>query len=99
VLVIWEPMYPGDSRDAIDTRLFADRRVTSFWDPHEISGKWFGNHRVGAIEGGVVWDAFYAFEPSARWGGRPDQVVATGAPIIGGADTLQDEFVPLLGRS
>jgi hypothetical protein len=96
VLVIWEPMYPGDSRGAIDARLFADRRVTSFWDPDEISGKWFGNHRVGEIEGGIVWDAYYAFEPSTHWRARPNQVVATGAPIIGGVDTLQHRFVPLL---
>jgi cytochrome c biogenesis protein CcdA len=65
-------------------------------DPDEISGKWFGNHRIGEIEGGIVWDAYYAFEPSTHWGARPDQVVATGAPIIGGVDTLQGRFVPLL---
>jgi hypothetical protein len=92
-------MYPGDSRGAIDAGLFADRRVTSFWDPHEISGRWFGTHRVGDIEGGIVWDAFYAFAPSTRWEGRPSSVVATGAPIIGGVDTLQHRFVPLLGDS
>jgi hypothetical protein len=92
-------MYPGDSRGAIDDRLFADGRVTSFWDPHEISGKWFGNNRVGQIEGGIVWDAFYAFAPATGWEGRPNHVVATGAPIIGGVDTLQDRFVPLLNAS
>ena len=92
-------MYPGDSRGAIDAGLFADRRVTSFWDPDTISGKWFGKHRVGDIEGGIVWDAFYAFAPSTHWEGRPSEVVATGAPIIGGVDTLQQQFVPLLRDS
>ena len=99
MLVIWEPMYPGDSRDTIDGRLFDDRRVTSFWDPHEISGRWFGDHRVGELEGGIVWDAYYAFEPTTRWDTRPDHVVATGAPIIGGTGALKDDFVPLLGGS
>lgn len=99
MLVIWEPMLAGDSRRSIDTGLFDDRRVTSFWDPQRISGRWFGNHRVGDIEGGIVWDAFYAFAPATRWGARPSQVVATGAPIIGGVDTLQARFVPLLGSS
>lgn len=99
MIVIWEPMYPGDSRGAIDTGLFADRRVTSFWDPHEISGRWFGNNRVGTIEGGIVWDAYYGFAPATRWEQRPTQVVATGAPIIGGTDSLQDQFVPLLHDS
>jgi hypothetical protein len=97
--VIWEPMYPGDSRGRIDADVFADRRVTSFWDQDEISGKWLGSHKVGAIEGGIVWDAYYAFGPDTHWEARPGQVVATGAPIIGGVDTLQDRFVPLLGSS
>ena len=30
---------------------------------------------------------------------RPHEVVTTGAPIIGGVDTLQDQFVSLLGGS
>jgi hypothetical protein len=99
VLVIWEPMYPGDSRSKIDQQLFDDQRVTSFWDPHEVSGTWFGKNGVSEIEGGIVWDAFYAFAPATRWDDRPDHVVASGAPIIGGVDTLQDQFVPLISDS
>jgi cytochrome c biogenesis protein CcdA len=48
---------------------------------------------------GIVWDAFYAFAPATRWGAWPSDVVATGAPIIGGVDKLQARFVPLLGGS
>ena len=99
MIVIWEPMYPGDSRSAIDPALFDDPRVTRFWDPGEISGRWFGRHRVGHVEGGTVWDAYYAFAAKARWGGPPGPAVATGAPIIGGVDALQAQFVPLLGDS
>ena len=67
MIAVWEPLYPGDARSKIPTKLFADPRVVSFWDPHEISGIWFGNEHVGA-PAGVVWDAYYAFAPSARWG-------------------------------
>jgi hypothetical protein len=95
VLVIWEPMYPGDARDRIDARLFQDPRVTSFWDPREISGRWFGDHRLGDLEG-IVWDAYYAFAPTARWDALPNQLVATGAPIIGGVDALEHEFASRL---
>jgi hypothetical protein len=98
VLVLWEPMYPGDARDQIDTSLFDDPRVTSFWDPHEISGRWFGDHRLGDLEG-IVWDAYYAFAPETRWQRLPNHLVATGAPIIGGVDGLQRNFVPRLGDS
>ena len=97
VIVVWEPMYPGDTRqDAVDNDVFDDPRVTSFWDPTEISGKWYGQHEGDASEGPIVWDAFYAFKPSARWPGRPTDIVAAGAPIIGNVEALQRTFVPML---
>jgi hypothetical protein len=97
VVVVWEPMYPGDTRaDAVENAVFDDPRVTSFWDPHEISGRWLGKRSGDPSEGLIVWDAFYAFAPSAKWNDPPTRVVATGAPIIGGVDSLQREFVPLL---
>ena len=97
VVVVWEPMYPGDSRAAaVDNRVFADPRVTSFWDPHEISGKWLGRRVADAAQGVIVWDAFFAFPPSARWSDPPAHVVASGAPIIGGVGSLQRHFLPLL---
>lgn len=84
VVVVWEPMYPGDTRaDAVDDRVFADPRVTSFWDPHEISGRWLGRRVADAAQGVIVWDAFYAFyafPPAARWSDPPTRVVAAGAP-------------------
>jgi hypothetical protein len=92
MLVIWEPMYPGDARAKVDPRLFRDPRVTSFWDPEEVSGRWFGDHRLGGIPG-VVWDAYYAFGPAARWDRLAGTLVATGAPIIGATPRLQQNFV------
>ena len=89
-------MYPGDSRGAVDASLFADPRVTTFWDPHEISGRWLGRRRIGGLDEGIVWDAFYAFAPATRWSDRPDHLIATGAPIIGGVDALERVFLPLL---
>jgi hypothetical protein len=95
VLVVWEPMYPGDTRqDAVDNQVFDDPRATSFWDPTEISGKWFGQ-REG--DGSIVWDAFFAYKPSARWPGKRAEIVAAGAPIIGNVEALQRKFVPMLG--
>jgi hypothetical protein len=97
VIVVWEPMYPGDTRqDAVENEVFDDPRVTSFWDPTEISGKWFGEREAGGSDGPIVWDAFYAFNASARWGAGRTEIVAAGAPIIGNVDALQRQFVPLL---
>jgi hypothetical protein len=98
VFAIWLPMLAGDSKGAIDRRMFADARATVFWDPHRIAGNWFGGHAVGGLggDGLTVWDAFYGFRGSARWAATPTGVVATGSDIIGNTGRLEDEFVPLL---
>lgn len=99
VIVIWEPMLAGDSRDAIDAALFDDRRVTVFWDPQRISGTWLGEEKLGGLGEPVVWDAFYAFPATARWASRPDHLISSGSPIIGATDALQNDFVPLLAAT
>jgi hypothetical protein len=98
VVVLWEPMYPGDTRqDAVTNKVFDDPRVTSFWDPHEISGRWFGQHAVGNVERGqIVWDAYYAFGPAARWDHLPDHLLAARGPIIDGTDALERSLIPTL---
>jgi hypothetical protein len=98
VIVVWEPMYPGDTRqDAVEDKVFGDPRVTSFWDPHEISGRWFGERALGNLKGGqIVWDAYYAFGPAARWDRLPDHLLTSGAPIIGGTDALKRYLIPVL---
>jgi hypothetical protein len=96
MIVLWEPMYPGDARNEIPTNFFTDSRVTSFWDPDEISGRWFGDRSLGGLSG-IVWDAYYAFGSTASWGtGTPDHLVASGSDIIGSTDPLAHSFVPLL---
>ena len=97
MIVLWEPMYPGDARAKIPTAFFAaDPRVKSFWDPTEISGRWFGDHSLGGLQG-IVWDAYYAFAPSAHWGtGVPTHLVASGSDIIGNTNGLQHSFLPLI---
>ena len=89
-------MYPGDSRARVDAKLFDDPRVTTFWDPHEISGRWFADQSGDQVPGGIVWDAYYASAPTTRWEHVPNHPVAAGAPIIGGVDALQRSFVARL---
>lgn len=99
MIVLWEPMYPGDTRAKIPTRLFADPRVANYWDPHEISGTWLANHPFAGLGGGgIVWDAYYAFPVGSRWPADaiPNHAVAAGSDIIGSTDGLQHSFAPLL---
>ena len=94
-------MLYGDSRSAIDSRVLDDPRVISLWDPHKISGTWFANHALAGLGGRgggyVVWDAYYAFQPSASWRGlAPTGAVAAGSDIIGNTGGLAQHFIPLL---
>lgn len=95
-------MYPGDARGKIPTGLFSgDQRVTSFWDPTEISGRWLADHPFAGLGGnGIVWDAYYAFPAGAHWPADtiPSDAVAAGSDIIGSTDALQHSFLPLLGK-
>jgi hypothetical protein len=103
MIVLWEPMYPGDARGEIPTSFFAgDPRVTSYWDPREISGRWFAEHPFAGLGGGgIVWDAYYAFPAGARWRAdtTPAPVAAAGSDIVGSTGALQHSFVPLLEES
>jgi hypothetical protein len=98
LLAVWLPMLGGDSKAAINRRMFDDPRAINFWDPDRIAGDWFGRHAVGGLGGGgyTVWDAFYGFRSSARWTSTPTDVVATGSDIIGNTAALDRKFVPLL---
>lgn len=95
VIVLWEPMYPGDSYAGIDRTMFADRRAINLWDPHEISGRWFGTF-AGGGGGTVAWDRFYGYSADARWTTAPSGLVVTGHPIIGATSDLERAFLPLL---
>lgn len=94
-------MLYGDSPGSIDSAVLDDPRVISFWDPHRISGTWFANNGVaglGGSGGNVVWDAYYAFQPSASWHQpKPSGAVAAGSDIIGNTAELAHRFIPLLG--
>jgi hypothetical protein len=100
VIAIFEPMLGDDSRSAIDRNVLDDPRVISLWDPRRISGSWFADHPLAGLGGGggyVVWDAYYAFNPSATWQHpEPTGAVAAGSVIIGNTPGLLHHFVPLL---
>jgi hypothetical protein len=93
-------MLAGDSAAAIDSTILDDPRVISFWDPQRISGTWFANHPLAGLGGGgIVWDAFYAFRPSATWRRAvPTGTVAAGSDIIGDTSGLSRHFIALLSR-
>jgi hypothetical protein len=63
--------------------VLADSRVTQYWDPGQVTGHWFGDHVNG---GGLAWDVYFLYGPSARWDAGPPQ--SSGGSVIGSADQL-----------
>jgi hypothetical protein len=91
-------MLPGDSRSDVDTGTIDDPRATQLWDGDHVIGRWLADHRTGDLErgGGVVWDAFLGFSPSARWRAQPTGLLTAGSTIIDNTDALERDFLPLL---
>jgi hypothetical protein len=87
------PVLAGDSREAWNRDVLADRRVTQLWDQNQTVGSWLQQH------GGAFWDAFLVYRPTARWSAHPTAPVAEGSPIIGSTDALERALTPLLQRS
>ena len=90
VLVVWLPMLNGDSQQMIDQQVLADHRVTYFWDPGRVMGRWFSDHVTG--DPGPTWDAFFLYGPQARWGTVPGPLIGSGSTVIGSRDELLAAF-------
>jgi hypothetical protein len=90
-------MLVGDSRSAWDSNVLDDPRVTEFWDGDRIAGRWF-DHWLGQLDapGGIAWDVYYAFPPSATWSDEPTRLLAAGSDIIDNTSGLEHRFLPLL---
>ncbi|HET7571585.1 MAG TPA: hypothetical protein VFJ77_02830 [Gaiellaceae bacterium] len=100
MFAIWVNTMPGDSRSAWPKTMFRDARVSSYWDPADRVGRWFGVNGTGGIGTRtvpVVWDAYFAYGPDARWQDAPTEPVVAGSEIISHTQELTDRFVPLLG--
>jgi hypothetical protein len=93
VYAVWLPEL-GGSRDAWSSSVLPDRRVVSYWDGDERVALWYASHVVD--QPGIVWDAFFLYGPSARWGSTPGPLVAGGGTVIGESERLQAAIRPLL---
>lgn len=97
LMVVWFDMLPGDGRQMTDLRLLAGGHVTNYWDQQHVVGSWFAQNVSGhdlAENGGVAWDAWFLYSPSAHWGSAP---VDAGSSVAGTTDRLSAALQPYLG--
>jgi hypothetical protein len=86
------PALAGDSQTAWDAHVLADPRVSQLWDAHQLFGRWLQAH------GGAFWDTFLLYGPTARWRTKPTTPLASGSPIVGATDQLEQRLLPLIGQ-
>ncbi len=99
VYAVWQPMLPTDSRFTRRESLLADPRVVHLWDRDKAVGRWFATYRGpqnDCFMGEVAWDLFYLFGADARWGERPDSLVACAGPVIEQSGKLAHAIRPFV---
>ena len=88
VYAIWIGYYPWDSKGDIDPGILRDSRVTQFWDPDKVVGKWFADQVTGR-RGGVSWDVYFLYPPESQWDAAPTTLVRSASPAIDDIDSLK----------
>lgn len=86
VYVVWNSQF-GGYRDAIDSALLDDRRVSSYWDPNGVAGNAIADH-VSAFET-AVYDVYTLYGPDAEWAEDAPKPVDWGEPVIAATDRLE----------
>lgn len=79
---VWIHYYVWDSPSDIDSGILADSHVTQFWDPGQVTGRWFGDHVNG---GGLAWDVYFLY---GRSGPDLASPLSTGSPVIANSGQL-----------
>jgi hypothetical protein len=84
VFTVWVNRGIEDEREAVDTTLLGDPRVTQYWDGEGVSGTHFGTRGLGGLGPiGFIFDVYYVFGPSATWtGDLPAPVAAVGGSVV-----------------
>ncbi len=93
---VWFNVLPGDSVGEWNSEILTDRRVTEYWDPDGVVGRWFGDRRdeldLRFLGGHLVWDASLLFGPDASWQALPEPLEHFGYTVIADSDELEDRL-------
>jgi hypothetical protein len=88
VYAIWIGYYPWDSKGDIDPGILQEARVTQFWDPDKVTGKWFAD-QVAGRKGGIAWDVYFLYPADSKWDTAPSNLIRTASPVIDDMDALK----------
>lgn len=93
VYAVWVP-FLGGSKDAIDTTVMSDERVSHLWDEPAVTSDWSA---VDAFDSGIGYDYFLVYGADARWtANEAPELTAAGTTIIGRSDELRAAVEGLL---
>lgn len=90
---MWVKHLATDAQARIDSSIAADPRVARFWDPSEVSGRWFTEQRLSRF--GFAWDIAYVYTKDAAL----ESPQAWLSPVIHHAQELEATLLQLLRAS
>jgi hypothetical protein len=83
IYAVWLNQRATDARDEIDASILRDPRVTQYWDPEGITGRYFAETDLGGLGyPGFVYDVYYVFGGTAAWADEPAPLAASGSPVV-----------------
>ena len=87
---MWVKHLASDAKARIDDRILADPRVTRFWDPSEVSGRWFTEQGLSRF--GFAWDIGFVYAAHAAL----ESPHSLFSPVVDHAEELEATLRPLL---
>ena len=108
MITVWLPVESKveDQNVAMNGEIYGilgDPRVTQYWDPDNISGRWLWNNllakdpELAHLEGGTVWDTFLLYGSGPDWTDL-SKPMAKGYPVVRATDELSAGIQELLKR-
>jgi len=92
VYAVWVSQL-GGNRGAVDSGLFDDERVSSYWDPAGVVGNAIADD-VGAMES-IIYDVYALYGPDAQWADDAPEPADWGEPVIAATDRLAERVLEL----
>lgn len=90
----------SDNKAEWNPDLLTDARVTHYWDPDQVVGRWFDENEQNIgfdfNKGPVVWDSYFLFGPEATWDSIPTPLISYGNTVLADKEELLEATQHLL---
>ena len=93
VYAVWFSVMPEDNRYEWPKDLLEDPRVIQYWDNDLKLGRMYGQEVTNKP---FEWDAYFMYDPSARWEDEVPKAYSSGRTILAARDSLKYYLLEVL---